>query len=109
MRRITIVMASTLLLVSVSASARAVPSGSPTPLSLKRVVAALRTSGLTVLPNLALELPKGELMDYGFSAKGQPVLSQVIVYPTVSRGRTAGTAYRHGFVTKCCISAPTRV
>ena len=73
-----------------------------------RVEAALRTSGLTVLPDIATKLPAGELMDYGFLGRhGEYVQAIVIVYPTALKAQRMSVAYRRGGVRQGLMSIPT--
>ena len=73
-----------------------------------RVEAALRTSGLTVLPDIATKLPLGELMDYGFEGRnGVYVQAIVIVYPTGVKARRMSLAYQRGSVHNGLMSRPT--
>lgn len=80
----------------------------PPPIPPVRVEAALRTSGLTVLPDIATKLPPGELMDYGFAGRqGAYVQALVIVYPTALKARRMALAYQRGSVHEGLMSRPT--
>lgn len=95
--------------IGLSADAGAAVRDAPTPFGPAQVAAALRTSGLTVLPDIAVKLPPGEVMDYGFEGKrSELTLSRVIVYATTERARSASIADRHGFETRRSLTLPSR-
>ena len=72
-----------------------------------QVEAVLRTSGLTVLPDIATKLPEGELMDYGFlGRRGDYVQAFVVVYPTAEKARRMSIAYQRGSVRGGVVTAP---
>jgi len=82
-------------------------TGGPAPFGTTRVEAALRTSGMTVLPDIATKLPPGEVMDYGFlGRRGQFVSATVVVYPSTLKARRASIAFQRGRARIGVISRP---
>ena len=101
---------STLGLIAAAVAATApVALAQPAPLGPTRVEAALRTSGMTVLPDIATRLPPGELMDYGFVGRhGQYLSATVVVYPSTSKALRASIAFQHGRARIGIITKPTQ-
>lgn len=79
------------------AAAATLSSSQPAPFGPTRVEAALRTSGLTILPDIATKLPPGELMDYGFEGlHGEYVSATVVIYPSARKARQEAVAFQNG-------------
>jgi hypothetical protein len=67
-------------------------------LGRKQVEAAFRHTGLLMLPNLAVVLPKGEIADYAFqrNATGLPFQMYLVVYTTIEQARRESVDFQHG-------------